>query len=81
MENLTRFMPMVAKDGSAGMLKSDVGSYVRFSDAEEKINSLQQAQAKIYAIVSDWAEYRIDGMDSATVSIVAKELRKLSAVR
>ena len=81
MENLVKFMPMVAKDGSAGMLKLDVGKYVRFSDVEEKINSLQQAQAKIYAIVNDWAEYKIDGMDASTVRIVANELRKLSAVR
>ena len=83
MENLIKLRPYVAKDGSAGMLKTADGSgaYVRFSDVEEKINSLQQAQAEIYAMVSDWAEYQIDGMDSSTVRIIANKLRKLSAVR
>jgi hypothetical protein len=36
-ENLKRFYPMVAADGSAGMLADNEGAYVRFSDHMDAI--------------------------------------------
>ena len=84
MENLIKLRPYVAKDGSVGMLKTADGSgaYVRFSDVEEKINSLQQLKAEIAAIADliekGYAGYK-DEYFCHRPTIIGK-LRQLSAI-
>jgi hypothetical protein len=45
-ENLTKFYPTVAADGSAGMLVSNEGAYVRFSDVMDVFSTAHNSASK-----------------------------------
>jgi hypothetical protein len=78
---LTTYEPVVRRIGGNDVAKMSVwknGDYVKFDEA---INSIQQLQAKIRAIVSEFCDFYDGDLSNDDVSLLLTKLRELSAVQ